>query len=203
MSKLTAAIVSCLQNLISPFLINKKLFTDTDSERALVIAFDHRFQNCLFTFSAFSLCDIFAYSCLKLKPIHKLFERNAFFKTSWLLNAVFDFRLFDYVRLFECLISECSIVLDWQIFGWVRLCSIAEPNRSQSNDWSSIGFDYRTFDWLRRDRLNFIMILLFGRSEWITRDNDVTIVLALNRIVALIGIFFRNAWRYLHFFGCL
>ena len=22
---------------------------------------------------------------------------------------------------------------------------------TQSNDWSSIGFDYRTFDWLRRD----------------------------------------------------
>ena len=127
MSKLAAAIVSCLQNLISPFLINKKLFTDTDSERALVIAFDHRFQNCLFTFSAFSLCDIFAYSCLKLKPIHKLFERNAFFKTSWLLNAVFDFSI---VRL-------CSIVwvFDFRMFDCVRL----------ANFWvSSIVFDCRT-----------------------------------------------------------
>ena len=165
MSKLAAAVVSYLQNWISPFLINKKLFTDTDSATALVIAFDHRFQNCLFTFSAFSLWDIFAYSCLKLKPIHKLFERNALFKTSWLLNAVFDFRLFDYVRLFECSISELSIVFDWPNFGWVQLCSIAEPNRSQSNDWSSIGLDYPTFDWLRRDRLNFIMKLLLGRSD--------------------------------------
>ena len=28
--------------------------------------------------------------------------------------------------------------------GWVRLCSITEPNRGQSNDWSSVWFD-----WLR------------------------------------------------------
>ena len=33
-------------------------------------------------------------------------------------------------------------------------------------------------------------------------DKDVTIVLATNRIAALIRIFFRNPWRYLHF-GCL
>ena len=35
-------------------------------------------------------------------------------------------------------------------FRWVRLSSITEPNRRQSNDWSSIGFDYRTFHWPRR-----------------------------------------------------
>ena len=35
-----------------------------------------------------------------------------------------------------------------------------------------------------------------------SRDNDVTIVLALNQIAALIGIFFGNACRYLYF-GCL
>ena len=33
----------------------------------------HHFQR--FPHGGFSLCD-FAYSCLKLKPIHKLFERN-------------------------------------------------------------------------------------------------------------------------------
>ena len=33
-------------------------------------------------------------------------------------------------------------------------------------------------------------------------SNNATIDLALNRIAAIIGIFFRNAWRYLYF-GCL
>ena len=44
-------------------------------------------------------------------------------------------RMFSQARL-------CSI---GKIWGWVRLSSITEPNRSQSNDWSSIGFDYRAF----------------------------------------------------------
>ena len=30
----------------SPFLYNNKLFTDTDGERALVLPFNHRLQNC-------------------------------------------------------------------------------------------------------------------------------------------------------------
>ena len=65
--------------------------------------------------------------------------------------------------MFDCWM-QCSIMFDclsvqfpkvWlcsigQVFGWVQLCSIAEPNRSESNEWSSIGFNYRTFDWLRR-----------------------------------------------------
>ena len=58
-----AAVVSYLQNWISPFLFNKELFTDTDGERALVTAFHHRFplpKIVYFTFSGFSLCDIFA-----------------------------------------------------------------------------------------------------------------------------------------------
>ena len=41
---------------------------------------------------------------------------------------------------------------------------------------------------------------LCGFNE--TFDKDVTIVLALNRISALIGIFFGNALRYVYF-GCL
>ena len=100
-------------------------------------------------FSAFSLCDMFAYSCLKLKPKHKFYQRNPSFKTRWnwfyvrLLNAVFDFRLFDCLSVHFPNVRLCSI---GRIFGWVRLCSIAEPNRSQSNDWASVGFDYRTFD---------------------------------------------------------
>ena len=64
-----------------------------------------------------------------------------------------------YVRLLQCSIRFdclsvrlpnvrlCSI---GKILGWVRLSSITEHNRRQSNDWSSIGFDYRTFDWPRR-----------------------------------------------------
>ena len=41
----------------------------------------------------------------------------------------------DYVRLLKC-----SIVFYWEKFS---VGSITEPNRSQSNDRSSIGFDYR------------------------------------------------------------
>ena len=47
-------------------------------------------------------------------------------------------------------VGLCSI---GKILGWVRLSSITEPNRSQSNDWSSIGFDYGSecsINWLRR-----------------------------------------------------
>ena len=42
-------------------------------------------------------------------------------------------------------------------------------------------------------RLNFTMILFFGRSEYMSRGNDVTTVLALNQISALFGIFFWKA----------
>ena len=42
-------------------------------------------------------------------------------------------------------------------------------------------------------RLNFIMILFFGRSQQILRGNDVTIVFAVNRISALIDLNFGNA----------
>ena len=64
-----------------------------------------------------------------------------------------------YVRLLQCSIRFdcwslpfpnarlCSI---GKILGRVRLSSITDPSRRQSNDWSSIGFDYRTFDWPRR-----------------------------------------------------
>ena len=64
-----------------------------------------------------------------------------------------------YVRLLQCSIRFdcwslpfpnarlCSI---GKILGRVRLSSIIDPSRRQSNDWSSIGFDYRTFDWPRR-----------------------------------------------------
>ena len=56
--------------------------------------------------------------------------------------------VFDYVRFFKCSISESSIVFDWQNFGVSSIKFDYEPNRSQSNDWSSIGFDYQLFDWL-------------------------------------------------------
>ena len=49
-------------------------------------------------------------------------------------------------------------------------------------------------------RLNH-MISIFRRSEWISRGNVVTIVLALNQILAHICIFSRNALRYLYL-GC-
>ena len=147
MSKLAAAIVSYLQNWISPFLINKKLFTDTDSARALVIAFDHRFQNYLrfqrFPSVTSSRTRVWNWSLyinyLKATPCLKPAD-------CWMQCSIFDCSI-----MFDCLSVR---------FPNFRLCSIAEPNRSHSNDWSSI-----EFDWLRRDRLNFIMTLLLGRSE--------------------------------------
>ena len=51
-----------------------------------------------------------------------------------LLHAVFG-----YSQWFKCSISERWIVFDWQNFG---MSSIKFDYRSQSNDWSSIGFDY-------------------------------------------------------------
>ena len=42
-------------------------------------------------------------------------------------------------------------------------------------------------------------MFLFWGDRIISRNNEVTIVLALNRISALIGIFFGNALRYIYF----
>ena len=44
-----------------------------------------------------------------------------------------------------------GLCLTGKIFRWVRLSSITDPNRSQSYNWSSIGFHNRTVDWLRRE----------------------------------------------------
>lgn len=43
------------------------------------------------------------------------------------------------------------------------ICLIAEANRSQSNNLSSIGFDYWTFDWLQQEP---IMAVMLGTSWW-------------------------------------
>ena len=80
---------------------------------------------------------------LQLKP-----NETGFMFDCWMQCSIFDCSI-----MFDCLsvqfpkVWSCSI---GQVFGWVQLCSIAEPNGSESNDWSSIGFNYRTFDWLRR-----------------------------------------------------
>ena len=86
-----------------------------------MVAFHPRFQN----FSRFLPCDIFAYSCLKLKPIHNLFERKA---CNWF-----------YVRLFKCSISERSIVFEWQNFG---VSSIKFDYRTQSKSIERLEFDW-------------------------------------------------------------
>ena len=41
--------------------------------------------------------------------------------------------------LVELSITERSIAFDWQIFLWVRLSSITEPNGTQSSDWVRLG----------------------------------------------------------------
>ena len=152
-----------------------------------------------------SLWDIFAYSCLKFKPIDRfhMTSRRPYLCTKQWMAAMFVYKKFcgnwtpftcknfllfqaickaaDHVTendlyiiyltpslkpdetgfMFDCcsvrflkarlcLIAELSIVFDCKILGWVRLSSITEPNRSQSNNRSSIWFGHRTFDWLRR-----------------------------------------------------
>ena len=42
-------------------------------------------------------------------------------------------KVFDYVRLLKCSITERSIAFDWQNFFFVS--SITEPKRTQSSDW--------------------------------------------------------------------
>lgn len=48
-----------------------------------------------------------------------------------------------FMKLRFSTVRLCSI---GKRFWWVRLCLITEANRSKSNDWSSIEFDYRAFD---------------------------------------------------------
>ena len=64
----------------------------------------HHFQR--FPHGGFSLCD-FAYSCLKLKPIHKLFERN---ETGFMFDCWMQCSTFDCSIMFDCLgVWLCSI----------------------------------------------------------------------------------------------
>ena len=106
----------------SPLSLNKKLFTDTDD---LTIASKIVF----FTFSAFSLSSVTSLPIrvwnwsqyidyLNATPCLKPDETGLIYV--WLLNAVFDFRLFDYVRLAKCL-GE---------FDCVRLPNVIEVNRT-------------------------------------------------------------------------
>ena len=100
----------------------------------------------------YSLFDIFAYSCLKLKPIYITYL-NA---TPCLKPDEIGF-MFDCCSVGRSIMSDCLSVrfmngrmcLIGKIFRRVRLSSIPEPNRSQSNDWSLIVFDYLTFDLAR------------------------------------------------------
>ena len=133
--------------------VNMKLFTDADGGRPLVINFNHRFQNSLFhVFPPWNLCETHVWNwsqyinylnatpCLKSKETGFMFD-------CWMQCSIFDCSV-----MFDCLsVQFPKVWLCWigQVFGWVQLCSIAEPNRSESNDWRSIGFNYRTFDWLR------------------------------------------------------
>ena len=73
---------------------------------------------------------------------------------------------------------------------------VATPSIFESLVLKQIDLSYKTnYDTCGTHRLSFIMILVLGRSESISCDDDVTIILALNRISALIGILFGNALR--------
>ena len=100
----------------------------------------------------YSLCDIFAYSCLKLKPIYITYLNTTPCLKPDEIGFMFDCCSVGRSIMFDCLsvrftnVRMCSI---GKIFRRVRLSSIPEPNRSQSNDWSLIVFDYLTFDLAR------------------------------------------------------
>ena len=116
MSKLALAIVSYLQSWIFPFLDKRKW--------ALVVAFNHCFQNC----SCFLPPVTSLRTCVwNLRQYITYLDATPFLETRWswfyvrLLHAVFSFRMFDYVRLFKCSISECLIEFaDWQNFGVIK-----------------------------------------------------------------------------------
>ena len=59
---------------------------------------------------------------------------------------------FSKVRLcsINCSISKCSIVFDCQNFGLSLINFDYWTQSKSSNDWGLIGFDYGTFNWLRR-----------------------------------------------------
>lgn len=57
------------------------------------------------------------------------------------------------------------------------------------------------FKKLRIQKFPDTCVAFLGWSEWISSDNDVTIVLTLNRILALIYIFFGDARRYFNVKG--
>ena len=78
---------------------------------------------------------------------HNVFvNRNALFETRWnRFQARLSKLRFSTFSKFE--LSKCSI---GKSFGCIQLWSFAEPNRGNSNAYSSIESDYRTFDCLRR-----------------------------------------------------
>ena len=120
-----------------------------------MVALYHLFQN-----SKFHLCPVRELACCtrvwNRSQINNLFDRNALFQTRWNGSCFWLLRcsiMFDWVRL-------CSIVelFDYRTFDCVRLAkffvsSIKFDYRTQSKGIKrigSIGFDYETFDWLRR-----------------------------------------------------
>ena len=86
--------------------------------------------HCRWKIGGWLLCSL-VYSCLKLKPIHNLFD--ALFETRccsvWVSN----------VRL-------CSIGTGDNFWVSSIKFDYRTQSRPQSNDWSSIRFDDRTFD---------------------------------------------------------
>ena len=87
-----------------------------------------------------------------------------------------------------------TFLLDFQFF-----LGTSKRNSSTLTAWSLLQIHYNT--WITQ-RLNFIMIS-FSRSEWISRDNDVTIVFVPLWISALRRIFSGNVLGYVFFGACL
>ena len=124
--------------LSTPFFFLIIIFSPspTAKEHCLVAAFNYRFKNGLF--HVFRHLWHLAYSSLK---------SGSQYITYWTKRLVWNRMKLVYVWLLQCSIMFdclsvrfrnvrlCSI---GNIFGWVRLSSITETNRSQSNDWSSI-----------------------------------------------------------------
>ena len=92
--------------------MTNKLVTDTDGKRALVVAFNHR--------SLPVLISRFPPAVTVLRT--RVWNWSQHIQLIWTQHL-----LWNPMKLVLCSIGK--------ILGWVRLSSITEPNRSQSNDW--------------------------------------------------------------------
>ena len=98
----------------------------------------------------------------KIKKVSKVYIVGIHIKLIWRL-------VWNQMKLVLCsilaVIYYVRLCLIGKIFGWVRLSSSTEPNRSQSNDWKSIGFD-----WLHRAHFTMNQVIVQIKRDIFTKE---------------------------------